>query len=269
MKNIDVIIFGGQSNMQGQCERLSERDTVEGAYEYRYLTDTIKPLSNPVGEIIRVDRTEGQPLAILEAKALTEWLREHLTGAASKGYTNLVPEFCRAYIKDSGKEVMAVHVAKGSTTIAQWIPGTQGYDIIVEKTRAAISKAGERYSVGRIFFVWLQGESDAIEGNSKEYYKEKLICLKDGLVRDLGIEKFGIIRVGRFTNDDRDLEIIGAQDEICSESDAFLMLTRIATRLNSDPEYMNPHVLGHYSAKGLETLGREAGKALGEYASIR
>jgi hypothetical protein len=47
------------------------------------------------------------------------------------------------------------------------------------------------------------------------------------------------------------------------------MLTKIATRLNSDPEYMNPHVLGHYSAKGLETLGREAGKALGEYASTR
>jgi hypothetical protein len=164
---------------------------------------------------------------------------------------------------------MAVHVAKGSTTIAQWIPGTPGYEIIVDKARAAIKKASESYSVGRIFFVWLQGESDAIEGNSKEYYKEKLICLNDGLVRDLSIEKFGIIRVGRFTNDDRDLEIIGAQDEICSENDAFLMLTRIATRLNSDPKYMNPHVLGHYSAKGLEALGREAGKALGEYASIR
>jgi hypothetical protein len=50
------MIFGGQSNMMGQCERLSESEIVAGALEYRYLTDSLKPLSNPVGEIIRVDR---------------------------------------------------------------------------------------------------------------------------------------------------------------------------------------------------------------------
>jgi hypothetical protein len=79
------------------------------------------------------------------------------------------------------------------------------------------------------------------------------------------VEKFGIVRVGRFTNDDRDLEIIGAQDEVCAENDAFLMLTDIAVELNKQPMYMNPVVEGHYSAKGLEKLGAEAGTALGAY----
>ena len=73
---------------------------------------------------------------------------------------------------------------------------------------------------------------------------------------------FGIIRVGRFTNDDRDTEIISAQDEICREDESFEMLTDIATELNQIDEYMNPYVKGHYSAKGLELLGSSAAKAL-------
>ena len=40
------------------------------------------------------------------------------------------------------------------------------------------------------------------------------------------------------------------------------MLTDIATQLNEQSEYMNPHVRGHYSAKGLERLGDDAGKTL-------
>ena len=40
----DVVVFGGQSNMQGQSEALSEREIVKNALEYRLLTDTFVPL---------------------------------------------------------------------------------------------------------------------------------------------------------------------------------------------------------------------------------
>ena len=43
------------------------------------------------------------------------------------------------------------------------------------------------------------------------------------------------------------------------------MLTDIATQLNEQSEYMNPCVRGHYSAKGLEKLGMEAGKTLANH----
>ena len=114
----------------------------------------------------------------------------------------------------------------------------------------------------RIFFVWLQGESDAISGMTKEDYKAAMHVLCDALKADLGIDLFGIIRVGRFTNDARDLEIIAAQDEMCREDKSFVMLTDIATELNQNPEYMNPRVKGHYSAKGLELLGSMAAETL-------
>ena len=80
----------------------------------------------------------------------------------------------------------------------------------------------------------------------------------------MGINLFGIIRVGRFTNDDRDLEIISAQDEICREDEDFVILTDIATELNQKDEYMNPNIKGHYNAKGLELLGNAAAKTLGK-----
>lgn len=260
---MDIIIFGGQSNMQGQSEALTSTEIVPNSYEYRYLTDEIVPLKNPVGEDITVDKKQGYRFE--KGVKLQDWLNLHISGSACFGNTNLVPEFCRAYVKNTGKQVLAVHIAKGSTSIKEWLPKTLGYQLIVEKAGAAIANAGLRHNIGNIFFVWLQGESDAILSNSKSYYKEKITELCNALKGDLNIKKFGIIRVGHFTNDERDLEIISAQDEICIENDDFLMLTNISTELNQVKEYMNPFASGHYSAKGLEKLGYEAGESLGNF----
>ena len=255
---MDVIIFSGQSNMQGQTECLTECEAVAGAQEYRYLQDALVPLQNPVGEDICYDKTAGGSL-----KNLTQsgWLRMHVLGASCYGNTNMVPSFCRAYIEVTGREVVAAHCAKGSTVIAQWLPGTDGYAMLVEKAKGAISLAGE----GRVFFVWLQGESDAIFKTTKEEYKKSIASLCRALEKDLGVERFGVIRVGRFTGDDRDLEILAAQDEICREDDGFLMLTDITRDMIYQSEYMNPQVAGHFGARGQEKLGDLAGRSLGAY----
>ena len=249
--------------MQGQSEALTSTEIIPNAFEYRYLNNKLIPLKNPVGEDITFDEMQGYRFD--NGVDQQEWLNLHVTGSACYGHTNLVPEFCWSYTKTTGKPIVAIHVAKGSTVIADWLPGTAGYQIIIQKSSAAIAKIKSKEEIKRIFFVWLQGESDAIYGNSKAYYKEKIIELCQALKRDIGIKKFGIIRVGRFTNDERDLEIISAQDEICHENEDFLMLTDIATQLNEQSEYMNPYVRGHYSAKGLEKLGAEAGKSLANY----
>ena len=196
---------------------------------------------------------------------LSDWWNGHVLGSACYGHTNLVPAFCRAYTKKTGREVVAVHTAKGSTEISWWLPQTVGFDAIVSKGSAAIRKARALAEVGHIYFVWLQGESDAISGRSKDYYKEKLKELFGGLSDSLSVERFCIIRVGRFTNDERDGEIIDAQSEICREDENFLMLTEIATELNLDSVMMNPYVAGHFSAAGLEALGTAAGKSLAEF----
>ena len=257
---MDILIFGGQSNMQGQTEALIGTEPVCNAWEYKFLSDSLAPLKNPVGENIRTDLTEGYLFTADTDQQ--QWLTDHALGAACYGHTNMVPEFCRAYREITGHEVIAVHAAKGSTMVHEWLPGTDGYRALTAKASAAIQKAEHP---GRIFFIWLQGESDAIFETTKAQYMERCTALCDALKADLGIERFGIIRVGRFTNDSRDLEIMAAQDALCRETEDFLMLTDAAVTLNVIPEAMNPYVGGHYSARGLELLGRAAATTLGLY----
>ena len=50
---MDIIIFGGQSNMQGQTGEMPPiNEPVEGALEYRFEGDSLIPLQLPVGEDI-------------------------------------------------------------------------------------------------------------------------------------------------------------------------------------------------------------------------
>lgn len=242
--------------MQGQSECLSECVAVKDAFEYKFLTDSLSPLKNPVGEDITYEYGTGYPYNV--NVSAPGWRQKHALGSACYGHTNLVPSFCRAYVAGTGRQAVAVHAAKGSTEIKDWLPGTLLYEALKKKSLTAINKCKPEH----IYFAWLQGESDAIAAVKKDDYKKMLRELCDALKSDLGIERFGIIRVGYFTKDARDEQIILAQSEICEEDEDFLMLTDIATTLNGMPEYMHPTIGGHFSAKGLEALGKVAGEAL-------
>ncbi len=263
----DVIVFSGQSNMQGQSDALSENDIVANAFEYKMLKDELVPLRNPVGEDIKCDGTAGY--TYFDHIDPYKWLDDHILGSACYGHTNLVPEFSRAYIKKTGRGVIAVHAAKGSTEIEYWMNGSKGYDFLVAKTYSAL-KAAEKEDIetADVYLVWLQGESDAIFRKTKENYYRKLITLFRELEADIGLKRFGIIEVGRFTGDFRDDEIINAQiDAAENYSDRFLMLTESAKNMVNEPGMMHPSIGGHYSAKGLERLGREAGEKLGDFVN--
>ena len=264
-QEIDVIIFSGQSNMEGETECLLDDSVIEGAIEYRYLSDSLLPLHGYAGENLLYGMKEGY--SCVTGVDTGKWIDDHVTGCPGGGHTNMVPQFCKHYIAETGMMTAAVHIAKGASVIEFWLPGNPGWDALCEKGHAAFRKIDEQYTVRRVYFVWLQGESDAIMGNSKDYYKEKITELAGHLKEEFGVAAFGVIRVGRFTMDARDDVIITAQDEICAENDFFVMLSTAATALNETTEYMNPYAFGHYSAKGQEYLGREAGTALGKYAA--
>ena len=266
----DIVVFSGQSNMQGQSDALSEDKEVESALEYKALTDELVPLKNPVGEDIRYDWTEGY--RYYDNIDAAKWLAENALGSACYGHTNLVPEFCRAYVKQTGRGVVAVHAAKGSTEIEYWMNGSDGYAFVLKKAKLAIEalKKKDGAEPGDIYFTWLQGESDAIFSKTEADYYKKLVTLCDDLRDDLGVKRFGIIEVGRFTKDARDDEIINAQKAAAFNlPDKFLMLTESARTMENEPGMMHPCIGGHFSALGLERLGREAGTELGKFAAAQ
>ncbi len=265
MKHCDMILFMGQSNMQGQTEKLTDHnEPVEGALEYRFLTDSLISLQNPVGETVTYDGKEGTKRSknykptVEEHK---EWLKETAIAASVFGYTNMVPSFCRAYVAESGRFVIAVHVAKGSTVVAEWLPDGGGYAILRKKVLAALEKAkADGFVVDAVYAAWLQGESDAVSSTSKEDYMARLTTIKDQLKADFNLSRFGIIKVGAFANDERDEVIFDAQETLCREDADFVMLTRIANEICGDPKYMNPLARGHYNSDAQELIGATAGR---------
>ena len=245
---MDIIIFGGQSNMQGQTESLpSENPVTDGIFEYRFITDSLKPLCHPVGEDI--GERDVNDIA-----------------AAHMGHGTLVPAFCRGYKEVTGRDVVAIHAAKGATTISDWQQDTERYYIAARKISKGIEKVRKEYPLGKIFYVWLQGESDAIKGTNGYDYMKFLISYKNSLVKDFAIDKFGIIKVGYYVHDKRDEVIMQSQEKTVKTDKDFIMLTRVATELSENSAFINPSAPGHYNNRAMDIIGEIAGRTLGVYA---
>ena len=232
--------------MKGASGEISTA-TAPTCLEYRYLTDELVVLKDPVGEEI------GDSYLL------------------PNGSGTLVPAFCDAYAKKR-HQVIALHCARGSTNISEWAVGTERYKALVEKSLKGIARAKAEFTLNKIYFVWLQGESDAILKKTEEYYLSALIDLKNGLKRDLGIDKFGIIKVGYFAeyadwapNANRydDDVIMRAQEKAVMVDSDFVMLTDICVSLSEKSEYLNPNEFGpHYNNRAFNIIGEYAGKSL-------
>ena len=239
--------------MQGQSEGLPQfNPIIENAFEYRYLTDEIVPLKHPVGEDI-----DGL-----------------LLGAHNSG-GSLVPYFCDTYAKNSGKKVLAIHVAKGATTISEWQKGGKRFDLVVDKIKKGIEKAQKTEKIEKIFYVFLQGESDSIFKTEKEEYIRLLTKFKNDIKSEINIDKFCLIRVGRFvsiveydyghTKDEKlfyDKNVISAQDEAVKRDSDFVILTDILEEMSLDNSNINPQAEGHFNNSALEKIGRISANAL-------
>ena len=110
---MDLIIFSGQSNMQGQTECLPyDNSAVNDAFEYRFADNTLIPLRHPVGENLDTNGHLFRP----DFNDIPGTIEKSTLLGAWENHANMVPEFCRSYIAVTGKQVTAVHAAKGSTT---------------------------------------------------------------------------------------------------------------------------------------------------------
>ena len=236
---MDLLIFGGQSNMEGRTEGLPvPNEAAPGVWEYKFLTDSIVPLVHPAGERILPD----------------------LDGA-SEGFGSLVPDFCRVYRDETGREVLAVHAAKGATRIDEWLPGTDRYRTALKKILGAKRAAG-----GKPHRLNMDSRPIAVSKVPAEIYLERLIRYKDALKRDAGIERFGIIRVGYFTAEHEfDEAIMTAQETACGCDPDFLMLSRITASLSLDPDWITQGAPGHFNNRGLKRIGDQAAHALAVY----
>ena len=250
LKEADLILFMGQSNMSGAGGNAEEApELIKGAgYEYRAITqpEELCVLTEPFGEN---EHKEG----FLDD-------RELIPRGGS-----LVTAFVNAYYEQTRERLVAVSASRGSAQISSF----NNYlveDVIERLENAKRVMTQEKVNIRHIYMVWLQGETDAYLGTPKEQY----ICVMKNILNTLhqyGVEKCFIIQIGNGVMDGVPIDsatMQGIQEELCETDVNFVLISTLAKTL-SEPPYMEDGI--HFTQQGLNLLGEDAGKNMGEYVN--
>ena len=123
----------------------------------------------------------------------------------SKG-TNMIPEFCSRYYKNTGHKVIVVFAANEGRKIGEFSSNSNPslYKAIQEKYQKALKKIGSlNLNVGTRLYVVLQGESDIASGKSKDDYYNSFMNFHNSLTKNdpnFKIQKGAIVLASREAN---------------------------------------------------------------------
>ncbi|WP_203264879.1 sialate O-acetylesterase [Streptococcus uberis] len=245
-KNIDLMLFMGQSNMAGRGTA-SEAPSVDisKGMEFRAISDPTK--LNPIVEPFGVN--------------------ENSTGGVSEPGMktgSLVSSFVNSYHSVTGRKIIAVSASKGGSTIAQWQPGTAFLnDVIYRLETAKNYLTTNGYTIDNIYMIWCQGESDGDSQTSAESYKSQLSNMITEMENN-GVNHTFIIRIGNYRDDDRYQYLINAQSDYTkTKSNVTLVSTKFDT-------YANLGLMKdafHYKQQAYNEVGEQAGLNTGFYVN--
>ena len=283
-KVVDIVLFAGQSNSCGRAT-LSDCSTSE---------DII--LNVPFNKAFSFNNTSSStPVQITEPISAN--------GSSAYGY---IPAFINAYYASTNRKICACYCSKGGVMLNKFAPyvlddttgqptSTQGSfykSMVTAVTHAKTNLASSGYTVGDVFMVWCQGESDAdYLGNTNNYanayeatlvtdeqkityYKEQFTNLVSHLKNDVNLSTAFIIRIGhkRGTTNSSYAPIIRAQNELGRENDDCVLVSTIFAGANvfkeEDGSIRNlMRDNWHYLPEGYLRAGLEAGVNAGIYVN--
>lgn len=241
---VDLILFAGQSNMTGRGDASLAPKLTDGAgYECRTVTDPnhLVPISEPFGW--------GQD----NEKMADGMLR---TGS-------LVTAFVNEYFKRTGTPVVGVSATVVGSGRISW--STIHYEEAARRlNRAQKALKKNKLKTGHIFVVYMQGENDAFTECSAEEYTDCLKQFYRNLQNLTDVENCLLIRIGRYTKEPLLYDsVIEGQTQLCRKNKNFVLISTKAATL-PDSCYQEDGL--HITQKGLNTIGKEAGKYAGYFA---
>jgi hypothetical protein len=235
-KVVDLAIFMGQSNMAGRGVASQAPTVPEGhGYEFRAMTDPTRlyPVTEPFG------RNENNP-----SSGVNESIK---TGS-------MVSAFVNAYYAQAKVPLVCIACSQGNTSIDFWLPGTKPFaDAMDRHARAKQWLTDNGYTVRHDFAVWCQGEADA---GTYQTYNTRMKQLIAGMKQN-GIEKCFISRVGHVTTSDNYRGIIDVQTELCKTYEDAVMVSCMAAGFKYNG--MMKDVV-HYTQPAYNLLGTECGR---------
>ena len=186
MKEYDIYLFLGQSNMAGRgivSERFKESypEVPAGAgFEYRAVTDpgTLHHLTEPFGI------EENNPDGIND-----RW------GEVRAKSGGLVSSFANTYYQLTGIPVIGLSASKGGSRIAEWLPGTPYFKDMMNRIDSLLGFVKkEGLIIRHMNVLFCQGESDGDAGTDN--WTESFHILESELLSK-GFEKIFMIPIGK------------------------------------------------------------------------
>ena len=248
LKEADLILFMGQSNMSGAGGNADEApELIKGAgYEYRAITapGELHILSEPFGEN---EHKEG----FLDD-------RELIPRGGS-----LVTSFVNAYYKQTKERVIAVSASRGSAQISSF--NNYLVEDVIERLEGAKRTMTEQgVNIRHIYMVWFQGETDAYVSTTSDQYIGGMQNLLYTL-QPYGVEKCFLIQIGQVQMGGEVIDasyIQSVQENLCAGDENFVLASTLPKDL-SQPPYMEDGV--HFTQVGLNLIGEDAGTNAGNY----
>lgn len=251
LKEADLILFMGQSNMSGAGGNAAEApELIKGAgYEYRAITqpEELVVLAEPFGEN---EHKEGY---------LDD--RELIPRGGS-----LVTSFVNAYYEQTKERVVAVSASRGSAQISSFNKYLVE-DVIERLENAKRVMTEQQVNIRHIYMVWFQGETDAYVETSEERYIGEMQKLLFTL-QPYGVEKCFVIQIGNVVMGDEAIDTAPmqeTQEKLCENDDNFVLVSTLAKEV-SEPPYMEDGI--HFTQAGLNLIGEDAGQNAGNYVKM-
>lgn len=251
MREFDLIMFMGQSNMAGRgavCEKWPQpavKCRKDAGYEFRAISDPTKLyyIEEPFGV------NENNPEGINEPGMKTG---------------SLVSAFVNAYYETAGVPVIAVSASKGGSKIASWLGNDDYLTDAVERFKKAEEYCRDNDIVIRHrFMVWCQGESDGDAGTSAEEYRRLFLNMLDKML-EAGIEKCFLIIIGEYNGEgDVDYSTIRNVQMGIAEEDKNVILASNDFYKMKERGLMKDAF--HYYQQAYNEVGNIAGKRAGLY----
>ena len=283
-KKVFVVLLGGQSNAAGW------------GY-HQFLVETKNPLANPQEDVdfytgtglpamnnrlTKLQCGGGNPKLASDKKAQRAPLQFPALVGTDEMMNHFGPELSlgrtiRDRITIPGSKVAVIKSAVGGSTLfVQWLPdGTaesasdgkcyKEFQITVHDGLAALKKQYPGYEIEIIGMAWVQGESDAIKGQSGKYQKNLTTFIQD--VR----ATFGkniVFALSKFSPNQGSgpafTELRAAQEAVAATVPKVIVTETIGDHYSTCDDFAEGRI--HYQSAALLQIGQDLGNAIADAA---
>ncbi|MBQ8301119.1 MAG: hypothetical protein IJX57_04065, partial [Clostridia bacterium] len=254
-KKVDLAIFMGQSNMagRGNYEQATVVPVGHG-YEFRSVTqpDMLFNITGPFGKMENNDA-----------------VNDNSGQGVDRRNGDMVSSIMASYYNETGVPIVGVQCSRGGTNTGYWTGATVKAEAQARLTSAKTYLEENGYTIGHIFMVWCQGESDGDKiysgSQTVDGYKSNTLLIFN-YMKEVGVEDMFIVQTGHFNGED---------DETASHEAAYVAINEAQAALadENDNVYAVASFLGykenmidayHFNQTAYNEVGLAAGKSIAD-----